>query len=124
MITRAIPPSPEESRALLDDESNEEDASSSDNVEQAVDNIEVVGPKPLVVEQEVFRATDVPDEEQLFSLDQPVASYETSQWEIWSYYMCYAGNTGLASFYFAPMAFQNVLSQAAGDEGTLYFAGR
>ena len=62
--------------------------------------------------------------------DQPVAPdqfdprYETSRWEIWAYYAYYIGNNGLTLFNFAPTAFQNLLYQAAGDSGTLVFAGR
>ena len=124
MTTRATPLPWDETGALLDDESNDEDASSSGNFGSIVDSVEGIGPKLLVVEEEDFRASDAPDEEQSVGPSQFVAGYETSQWEIWSYYLCYAGNTGLASFYFAPTAFQNLLSQAAGDEGILYFAGR
>jgi MFS-type transporter involved in bile tolerance (Atg22 family) len=36
----------------------------------------------------------------------------------------YIGNNGLSLFNFAPTAFQNLLYQAAGDQGTLLFAGR
>ncbi|MCJ1359854.1 MAG: hypothetical protein MMC33_009857 [Icmadophila ericetorum] len=62
--------------------------------------------------------------------DQPVApdqfdpKYETERWEIWAYYAYYIGNNGLTLFNFAPTAFQNLLYQAAGDSGTLVFAGR
>ena len=62
--------------------------------------------------------------------DQPIApdqfdpQYETSRWEIWAYYAYYVGNNGLTLFNFAPTAFQNLLYQAAGDAGTLVFAGR
>ncbi len=48
---------------------------------------------------------------------------ETSKWEIWAYYSYYIGNNGLTLFNFAPTAFQNLLSEAAGDVGTLRFAG-
>ncbi|KAL6718491.1 hypothetical protein ACLMJK_004582 [Lecanora helva] len=63
------------------------------------------------------------------SSEQPVApdqfdpQYETSKWEIWAYYAYYIGNNGLTLFNFAPTAFQNLLSEAAGDDGTLPFAG-
>lgn len=62
--------------------------------------------------------------------DQPVApdqfleGYETSRWEVWSYYAYYVGNNGMGLFNFAPAAFQNLLAQAAGDAGVLPFAGR
>lgn len=55
--------------------------------------------------------------------DQFDPQYETSRWEIWAYYAYYIGNNGLTLFNFAPTAFQNLLSQAAGDAGTLRFAG-
>ena len=62
--------------------------------------------------------------------DQPVApdqfdpKWETDKFEIWSYYAYYIGNNGLTLFNFAPTAFQNLLSQAAGDAAVLRFAGR
>ncbi|KAI9934765.1 hypothetical protein ASPWEDRAFT_653753 [Aspergillus wentii DTO 134E9] len=62
--------------------------------------------------------------------DQPIApdqfdeKYHTTKWEIWAYYSYYIGNNGLSLFNFAPTAFQNLLSQAAGDAGTLAFAGK
>ena len=55
--------------------------------------------------------------------DQFDPQYETSRWEIWAYYSYYIGNNGLTLFNFAPTAFQNLLSQAAGDAGVLHFAG-
>ena len=61
--------------------------------------------------------------------DHPVApdqfdpAYETTRWEIWAYYSYYIGNNGLTLFNFAPTAFQNLLSEAAGDSGYLHFAG-
>ncbi|MCJ1241280.1 hypothetical protein MMC14_009284 [Varicellaria rhodocarpa] len=62
--------------------------------------------------------------------DQPVApdqfdpNFETTKWETWAYYAYYVGDNGLTLFNFAPTAFQNLLYQAAGDSGTLVFAGR
>ncbi|KAI4252629.1 MAG: hypothetical protein LQ352_004179 [Teloschistes flavicans] len=62
--------------------------------------------------------------------DRPVAPdqfdpvYETTRLEIWAYYAYYIGDNGLTLFNFAPTAFQNLLSQAAGDAGILHFAGR
>lgn len=62
--------------------------------------------------------------------DRPVApdhfdlAFETTRKEIWAYYAYYIGNNGLTLFNFAPTAFQNLLSQAAGDSGVLRFAGR
>lgn len=55
--------------------------------------------------------------------DQFEPQYETSRWDIWAYYSYYIGNNGLTLFNFAPTAFQNLLSQAAGEAGTLRFAG-
>lgn len=55
--------------------------------------------------------------------DQFNPQFETSRWEIWAYYSYYIGNNGLTLFNFAPTAFQNLLSQAAGNAGTLRFAG-
>ncbi len=55
--------------------------------------------------------------------DQFYPAYETSKWEISAYYAYYIGNNGLTLFNFAPTAFQNLLSEAAGDAGTLRFAG-
>ena len=55
--------------------------------------------------------------------DQFDPQYETSRWEIWAYYSYYIGNNGLTLFNFAPTAFQNLLSQAAGDAGVLHFVG-
>ena len=69
------------------------------------------------------------EQEGLAGDERPVApdqfdpKYETSRWEIWAYYAYYIGNNGLTLFNFAPTAFQNLLSQAAGDAGTLRFAG-
>ncbi|TVY42175.1 Autophagy-related protein [Lachnellula occidentalis] len=50
--------------------------------------------------------------------------YRTTKKEIYAYYSYYVGNNGLTLFNFAPSAFQNLLSQAAGNEGTLPFAGK
>lgn len=63
-------------------------------------------------------------EEQPVAPDQFNPNYETSRWEIWAYYSYYIGNNGLTLFNFAPTAFQNLLSQAAGDNEVLHFAGR
>ncbi|GAB7356451.1 hypothetical protein MBLNU459_g7219t1 [Dothideomycetes sp. NU459] len=62
--------------------------------------------------------------------DRPVAPdqfderFETTRWEIWSYYSYYIGNNGLSLFNFGPTAFQNLLYEQAGDGEFLYFAGR
>ncbi|EAW14001.1 MFS transporter [Aspergillus clavatus NRRL 1] len=62
--------------------------------------------------------------EQLIAPDQFDERFRTTRWEIWAYYAYYIGNNGLSLFNFAPTAFQNLLYQAAGDSGTLLFAGR
>lgn len=54
--------------------------------------------------------------------------YETSKYEIWSWYSYYIGNNGLTLFNFAPTASQNLVSQQAAKIGgpsntTLRFAG-
>ena len=70
----------------------------------------------------IEKDSDVSDEQPV-APDQFDPKYETSRWEIWAYYSYYIGNNGLTLFNFAPTAFQNLLSQAAGDAGTLQFAG-
>ncbi|KJY00878.1 autophagy protein Atg22 [Zymoseptoria brevis] len=60
--------------------------------------------------------------------DQFDPAYETSRWEIWSYYSYYIGNNGLTLFNFAPTAAQNLLNQYAqkigGPDNTMVpFAG-
>ena len=68
--------------------------------------------------------SDIEDEdERPVAPDQFDPRYETTRWEIWAYYAYYIGNNGLTLFNFAPTAFQNLLSQAAGDSGVIYFAG-
>ena len=51
-------------------------------------------------------------------------AYRTSRLEIWSWYLYYISNSGLTLFNLAPTAFQNLVSQAAGDAGVLHFAGQ
>lgn len=68
--------------------------------------------------------THIPDEQHPVAPDQFDPKYETTPWEIWAYYLYYVGNNGLTLFNFAPTAFQNLLFQAAGDSGTLRFAGK
>ncbi len=63
-------------------------------------------------------------EERPVAPDQFDPKYGTTRWEIWAYYAYYIGNNGLTLFNFAPTAFQNLLSQAAGGAGVLRFAGR
>ncbi len=65
-----------------------------------------------------------PDDVHPVAPDQFDPKYETSKWEIWSYYAYYVGNNGLTLFNFAPTAFQNLLYQQAGDSEVLYFLGR
>lgn len=73
---------------------------------------------------------DIPDclveplDHQPVAPDQFLEGYETTQREVWAYYIYYIGNTGLGLFQFAPTAFQNLLSQAAPETGLLPFAGR
>jgi MFS-type transporter involved in bile tolerance (Atg22 family) len=70
------------------------------------------------------------DLDDVLAEDHPVAPdqfdprYETSKWEIWSYYSYYVGNNGLSLFNFAPTSFQDLLYEAAGDPGVLRFLGR
>ena len=112
-------------RAPLEEEEDAEDdvpllrndASPAGSMEEIVD-------KPSAVEHERFQRAGITAEEQPVAPDQFIPGYETGRWELWSYYIYYMGNTGLSSFYFAPAAFQNLLHQAAGDKGTLDFAGR
>ncbi|GKZ24513.1 hypothetical protein AbraIFM66951_006091 [Aspergillus brasiliensis] len=81
-------------------------------------------PAELSVVQELGQDKDV---EQRVAPDQIDDNYRTTRWEIWAYYAYYIGNNGLSLFTitdFAPTACQNLLSQAAGDQGTLYFAGK
>ncbi|KAL8628548.1 hypothetical protein Q9189_005733 [Teloschistes chrysophthalmus] len=71
------------------------------------------------------KADDIPDgDERPVAPDQFDPVYETTRREIWAYYAYYIGDNGLTLFNFAPTAFQNLLSQAAGDAGILHFAGR
>ncbi|KAL4931268.1 vacuole effluxer Atg22 like-domain-containing protein [Aspergillus undulatus] len=62
--------------------------------------------------------------EQPTAPDQFDDNYRTTRLGIWAYYAYYIGNNGLSLFNFAPTAFQNLLAQAAGDEGVLLFAGQ
>lgn len=73
---------------------------------------------------------DDDDVENILQDDRPIApdqfdpAYETTKKEVWAYYAYYIGDNGLTLFNFAPTAFQNLLSQAAGDSEVLQFAGR
>ncbi|KAL8663406.1 MAG: hypothetical protein Q9202_003925 [Teloschistes flavicans] len=72
-----------------------------------------------------IEADDILDgDERPVAPDQFDPVYETTRLEIWAYYAYYIGDNGLTLFNFAPTAFQNLLSQAAGDAGILHFAGR
>ncbi|KAL2834467.1 autophagy-related protein 22-like protein [Aspergillus cavernicola] len=86
--------------------SHDEDGKPQDLVVQAVHGIE---------------ETDVEQPTAPTQLDE---RYQTTRLEIWAYYTYYIGNNGLSLFNFAPTAFQNLLSQAAGDEGLLLFMGK
>ena len=76
-----------------------------------------------------YGSTDCDSENSLNGSGRPVAPdqfderYETGKYEIWAYYAYFIGNSGLTLFNFAPTAFQNLLSQAAGNKGVLHFAG-
>ena len=74
--------------------------------------------------QDVCENDDAASDEQPVAPDQFEVQYETTKWEIWAYYLYYIGDNGLTLFNFAPTAFQNLLSEAAGDAGTLRFAGK
>lgn len=52
------------------------------------------------------------------------AKYEASKYEFWAYCGWYTGNSGLLFYQFATIAFQSLLTQAAGTAGILRFAGR
>ena len=70
-----------------------------------------------------------PDLSRELSIDLPAyygldEKYTTSSSEIWSYYLYLVGNSGATPLYFAPIAFQSLLAQAAGSAGVLRFAGR
>lgn len=52
------------------------------------------------------------------------AKYEASKFEFWAYCGWFMGNSSLALYTLAPIAFQNLLSQAAGSSGILHFGGR
>jgi Vacuole effluxer Atg22 like len=55
--------------------------------------------------------------------DEFLLGHETSRWEVWAYFTYYVGNNGLGLYQFASTAFQNLLAQAASEDGTLQFAG-
>ncbi|KAI9828942.1 MAG: hypothetical protein M1819_006441 [Sarea resinae] len=71
-----------------------------------------------------IEATDSLEEEQPVAPDQFDERYQTSRFELWAWYAYYIGNNGLTLFNFAPTAFQNLLSQAAGDSGLLRYCGK
>ena len=75
------------------------------------------------LEKEAYPSSPVISNEQPVAPDQFDPNYETSRWEIWAYYSYYIGNNGLTLFNFAPTAFQNLLSQAADNNGNILFAG-
>ncbi|KAF4177161.1 hypothetical protein CNMCM8694_001179 [Aspergillus lentulus] len=75
-------------------------------------------------QQATSHAVDNKESEELVAPDVFDERYRTTKWELWAYYAYYIGNNGLSLFNFAPTAFQNLLYQAAGDQGTLLFAGR
>ncbi|KAK5701392.1 hypothetical protein LTR17_022628 [Elasticomyces elasticus] len=74
------------------------------------------------------KAGDLAEEEHPVAPDQFDERFETSKYEIWSYYSYYIGNNGLTLFNFAPTAAQNLLYQQAeligGEDNTvLHFMG-
>lgn len=77
-----------------------------------------------LTQQVTSHAVDTGGSQELVAPDVFDEKYGTTKWEIWAYYAYYIGNNGLSLFNFAPTAFQNLLYQAAGDQGTLPFAGR
>ena len=83
----------------------------------AVDNDEKRTPSPVTPPVEEQRELVTPALED-------GSNPTTGKWEVWSWYAYYIGANGLALFNFGPTAFQNLLSQAAGDSGLLEFAGR
>lgn len=87
-------------------------------------------PEPLllpvanVLQQDATKRNHVLEDEHPVAPDQFDPKHETTPWEIRAYYLYYIGNNGLTLFNFAPTAFQNLLSEAAGDSETLRFAGK
>ncbi|EAW18709.1 MFS transporter [Aspergillus fischeri NRRL 181] len=91
----------------------------------ALDDVEASATCDAKLTQQVTsHAVDNGGSEELVAPDVFDERYRTTKWEIWAYYAYYIGNNGLSLFNFAPTAFQNLLYQAAGDQGTLPFAGR
>ena len=64
------------------------------------------------------------DEQQPIASDQFDLRFAASKLEIWAYYAWFMGNSSLMMQQYAPVAFQNLLNQAAGSAGVLRFAGR
>lgn len=56
--------------------------------------------------------------------DQFDPKYEASTSEFWAYCSWFIGNSSMAMCQFAPVAFQNLLKQAAGTAGILRYLGR
>lgn len=56
--------------------------------------------------------------------DQFDPKYEASKSEFWAYCSWLIGNSSMAMCQFAPVAFQNLLTQAAGTAGILRYLGR
>lgn len=81
-------------------------------------------PKPEDPQKGDIIADDSSEEDRPVAPDQFDPTYETTRKEIWAYYAYYIGDNGLTLFNFAPTAFQNLLSQAAGDNEVLRFAGK
>ena len=81
-------------------------------------------PRANGLQEDGIAGGHITGEEHPVAPDQFDPRHETTRWEIWAYYLYYVGNNGLTLFNFAPTAFQNLLSQAAGDNETLRFAGK
>lgn len=72
---------------------------------------------------ELLDPVSTPDDVHPVAPDQFDPRYETTKWEIWSYYAYYVGNNGLTLFNFAPTSFQNLLYEQAGTAERLQFLG-
>ena len=82
-----------------------------------------------ILNRKIIEDSHQPDLSRELSIDLPAyydldEKYTTSSSEIWSYYLYLVGNSGATPLYFAPIAFQSLLAQAAGGAGVLRFAGR
>ena len=117
----------EEYEALLNNVDVEDDSMSSNNASLRSTK---TSPRNTLADSFIQGQIDGSDVEATLEVRRPFApdqfaeGYETSKWEIFAYYSYYVGNTGLTLAIFAPMAMQNLVSQAAGEDGVLRFLGR